>query len=272
MDGKQIRQALREGRRVYATAMVAPSPGWPRALQNAGVDFVFIDSEHTPLDRGALSWLCQTFSALGIPPVVRISNPDPYEACNVLDGGAAGIIAPYVETADQIRQLMGVTRYRPLKGERLQQAIHDPDSLEPALHEYLEERNAHTIFIANIESVPGLRNLDEIVALEALDSVLIGPHDLSCSLGIPEQYDHPRFAESVSEIFRKARSNRCGAGIHWWRGVGDELSWARAGANLMMHSTDVTLVVQHLQQELKELKNLLGDSDRPLVPPEATSV
>ena len=266
MDGKQVRDALRGGRRVYATAMVAPSPGWPRALQKVGVDFVFIDSEHTPLDRGTLSWLCQAFSALNIAPVVRISSPDPYEASRVLDGGAAGIIAPYIETAEQVRQLMGPTRYRPLKGERLQQAVRDPSTLEPELREYLEQRNRQTIFIANIESTPGLKNLDEIVSLGALDSVLIGPHDLSCSLGIPEQYEHPRFAEAVREIFQKARRGNCGAGIHWWNGVGDELSWAQAGANLIMHSTDVTLVVQHLQQELKGLRRRLGESDSQVPP------
>ncbi len=260
MDGKQIRDALRGGRRVYATAMVAPSPGWPRALQKVGVDFVFIDSEHTPLDRDTLSWICQAFSALNIAPVVRIPSPDPFEASKVLDGGAAGIIAPYIETAEQVRQLMGPTRYRPLKGERLQQAIRDPSTLEPELREYLETRNQQTIFIANIESTPGLKNLDEILALGALDSVLIGPHDLSCSLGIPEKYEHPRFAEAVESIFHKARRNHCGAGIHWWNGVGDELRWAHSGANLIMHSTDITLVVQHLQQELQALKSRLGES------------
>lgn len=260
MDGKQIRQALRDGGRVYATAMVAPTPSWPRALQKCGIDFVFIDSEHTPLDRGALSWICQTFSALGIPPVVRIPSPDPFEACKVLDGGAEGFIAPYIETAEQVRQLMGVARYRPLKGERLQQALRDPSTLEPELRDYLEERNSQTIFIANIESVPAIRNLDEILTVGGVDSVLIGPHDLSCSLGVPEQYTHPRFVEAVGTIFRKARAHNCGAGLHWWQGVGDELAWARAGANLMMHSTDVTLVVQHLQQELKDLRAQLGES------------
>lgn len=260
MEGKQIRDALRTGRRVYASAMVAPSSLWPSMLKKTGIDFVFIDSEHTPLDRESLSWLCHAFSANGIAPVVRIPSPDPFEASKVLDGGAAGIIAPYIETAEQVRQLMGPTRYRPLKGERLQEALRDPSSLEPELRTYLEERNAGTIFIANIESTPGLRNLEEIVSLGALDSVLIGPHDLSCSLGIPERYDHPRFEEAVGSIFQIARKHHCGAGLHWWRGVGDELNWIKAGANLIMHSTDITLVVQHLERELHDLKLTLGDA------------
>ncbi|MCA9094186.1 MAG: hypothetical protein KDA68_11905 [Planctomycetaceae bacterium] len=260
MDGQQLRKALREGRRVYASAMVSPSSIWPRFQQKAGVDFVFIDSEHTPLGRETLSWMCQTFSALNIPPIVRIPSPDPFEAYKVLDGGASGFIAPYLETAEQARQLTGVIRYRPLKGIRLQEAIRDPSTLEPELRTYLEERNRHGVFIANIESVPAMRNLDEILAVGGIDSILIGPHDLSCSLGIPEQYTHPKFIAAVEEIFRKARAAGCGAGLHWWPGVHDELHWARVGGNLIMHATDITLSTMHLQQELQDLRRQLGES------------
>jgi len=260
MTGYEIRQSLRTGRHVYATCIVSPSTIWPKWLVNTGVDFVFIDSEHTPLDRETLSWMSQTFSALGIPPVVRIPSPDPFEACKILDGGAVGFIAPYIETPEQVRELMGVARYRPLKGQRLQDALRDPNTLEPELRTYLEERNKHTIFIANIESIPAIRNLDEILAVGAIDSVLIGPHDLSCSLGVPEQYSHPKFIDAVGTIFKKARAHNVGAGMHWWRGVHDELVWAGLGGNLLMHSTDVTLVVQHLTKELNDLRAKLGDS------------
>ena len=261
MDALQVRNSLREGRRVYATAAISPSSNWPKALQRiGGIDFVFIDSEHTPLDRGTLSWMCHAYSAMGIPPVVRIPSPDPYEACKVLDGGAAGFIAPYLETPEQIRQLAGVARYRPLKGARLQDALRDPQTLEPELRDYLEARNRSTIFIANIESVPAINNLEEMLSVPGVDAALIGPHDLSCSLGIPEQYTHPKFAEAAEKIFRIARSKNCGAGLHWWQGVGSELHWAQSGANLIMHSTDITLVIQHLQRELKELREKLGES------------
>lgn len=263
MLGHDIRQNLRSGRRVYASCIVSPSSLWPKWMAKTGVDFVFIDSEHTPLGRETLSWMCQAFTAFGVHPVVRIPSPDPFEACKVLDGGAGGFIAPYIETPEQVRQLAGVARYRPLKGQRLQDALRDAGTLEPELKTYLEERNKHTVMIANIESVPAIRNLEEILSLGVLDSVLIGPHDLSCSLGVPEQYSHPKFIEAVGAIFKKARAHNVGAGLHWWRGVHDELAWAAAGANLIMHSTDITVWTQHLTQELNELRKQLGDSGAP---------
>ncbi len=260
MKGREIRAALRTGRRVYSTAVIAVSHRWPEVLQHAGCDFVFIDSEHTPLDRESLAWLCQAYRAVDVPPVVRIPSPDPYEASMVLDAGAAGVIAPYVESADQVRRLAAVARYRPLKGERVANAVVNSDSLEPQLRQYLERRNADTILIVNIESVPAIENLDEIVSVAGLDSVLIGPHDLSCSLGIPEQYDHPRFDDAVRTIFQKARQHGVGAGIHFWTNLDQELQWARAGGNLIMHGSDLAFFRQNLEQELDHVRAALGDS------------
>ena len=154
MNVREICQSLREGRRVYSTQFTAPAPWWPRAMKRLGIDFVFVDTEHVPHDRHLLSWICQTFSALDLPPVVRIPCPDPFEACKALDGGAAGIIAPYIESPEQVRHMVGATRLRPLKGGRLSAALADDQKLERTLQDYLNRRNADTILILNIESVP----------------------------------------------------------------------------------------------------------------------
>lgn len=258
MKGLEIRQALHRGDRIYSSAVVAASQNWPKVMATAGIDFVFIDSEHTPLGRETLAWMCRAFDAQGLPPVVRIPNHDPSEAAQVLDGGAGGFIAPYIETADQVRKLKAVARYRPLKGQRVDEAVADETSLEPELRAYLEARNQDTIFILNIESVPAIENLDEILAVGGVDSVLIGPHDLSCSLGIPEQYDHPRFDEAVRTIFQKARSQNVGAGIHFWDSIPREIEWAGAGGNLIMHSADQTLFAKQLKQDIAQLRRELG--------------
>jgi 4-hydroxy-2-oxoheptanedioate aldolase len=260
MNGQEIRTRLRAGKRVYATCVVASSPLWPKTLAAAGAEFVFIDSEHTPVDRESLSWMCRGYAAVGLPPVVRVPSPDPYEAAKVLDGGASGFIAPYLETAEQARRITEVARYRPLKGDRVERAALDESSLEPELRDYLAARNAHTILIANIESVPAINNLSDILSAGDLDSVLIGPHDLSCSLGIPEQYDHPRFNEAVLEIFKVARDHNVGAGIHFWLGIEQEIQWARGGGNLIMHSSDLSLVGQNLTRDLAQMRAELGDA------------
>lgn len=259
MTGREIIQALHSGKRVYSSAMVSTSPLWPNLVKQAGIDFVFVDTEHTPIGRETLSWICQTYSASGLPPVVRIPCNDPFEACKALDAGAGGIIGPYLETADQVRGLVGAVKYRPLKGRRLQEALRDPNTLEPELRDYLEKRNGDKILIANIESIPAMENLHEICSVPGLDSVLIGPHDLSCNLGIPEQYDHPRFDEAVRKIFKIAREHGVGAGIHFWLGLEQEITWSKAGGNLVMHSSDLATFSRTLKNEVAQLRQALGE-------------
>jgi 4-hydroxy-2-oxoheptanedioate aldolase len=197
MTGREVIEALHAGRYVFSSAMVSTSPLWPQLARQSGIDFVFVDTEHTPIDRQTLSWICQTYLAMGLPSVVRLPCNDPFEACKVLDAGAGGVIGPYLETPEQAAALVGAVKLRPLKGKRLAEALRDRKTLQPELREYLEKRNGDKILIANIESVPAIENLHAICSVEGIDAVLIGPHDLSCSLGIPEQYDHPRFDEAV---------------------------------------------------------------------------
>jgi 4-hydroxy-2-oxoheptanedioate aldolase len=260
MTGRDIIKNLHEGRRVYSSAMVSTSPLWPNLVKSAGVDFVFVDTEHTPIDRQSLSWICQTYQALGVPPVVRIPCNDPFEACKALDAGAGGIIGPYVETPEQVRGLVGAVKWRPLKGRRLDDALRDVKTLEPELRDYLEKRNGDKILIANIESVPAIENLHAICSVPGLDAVLIGPHDLSCSLGIPEQYAHPKFDEATRTIFRIAREHNVGAGIHYWLGLEQEITWAKAGGNLVMHSSDVASFSRTLKSEIEQLRKALGET------------
>lgn len=254
MNGRDIIQALHDGRRVFSSAMVSTSPLWPNLVKQAGIDFVFVDTEHTPIDRQTLSWICQTYQALGLPPVVRIPSNDPFEACKAMDAGAGGIIGPYLETAEQASGLVGAVKLRPLKGRRLQQALLDRNSMESELRTYLEQRNGDKILIANIESTPAIENLHQICSVEGLDAVLIGPHDLSCSLGIPEQYGHPRFDEAVRTIFRIARDHRVGAGIHFWLDLDREIEWSKAGGNLVMHSSDLATFSRTLKNEIALLR------------------
>lgn len=258
MDGKQLAQALRAGEMVYGTAIYSPSPMWPRVVKNLGLDMVFIDTEHTPHDRNTLAWLCAAYSALDLAPVVRIPAPDPYQAQMVLDGGASGVIAPYIETAEQVKILGGAVKYGPLKGDRLHGFLDGTAPLEPELADSLEQGNADKVLIINIESVPALDRLDEILSVPYLDGVLIGPNDLSHSLGIPRQWEHPKLEEAIHQIISACRAHNVGIGIHH-NFQHQEIAWVKAGANLVMHSSDISAFNRALTAEFKEIRAALSD-------------
>ncbi|MFW6161304.1 MAG: HpcH/HpaI aldolase family protein [Planctomycetota bacterium] len=261
MNGRELIEALHGGRPVFGTMIASPSPRYVAAAKGAGLDFVFIDTEHTPIGRETLSWMCHLFAAAGLPPVVRVPQPDPFLATMALDGGAEGVIFPYVESPAQAQALRGATKLRPLKGRRLGAVLAGDAELEPELADYLAQRNAGSAMILNIESVPAIEALDAILAVPGLDAVLIGPHDLSCSLGVPEQYDHPRFEEAVRTIFAKARDAGVGAGIHYWGSIDRWLAWAQAGANLIIHSIDSTLFAAALRRDLAALRDGIAGPD-----------
>jgi 4-hydroxy-2-oxoheptanedioate aldolase len=257
MIGKPFIDRLRSGGQLFGTLIVSPSPMWPRVLEGSGADFVFIDTEHIALDRTQVSWMCQVYARMGLAPIVRIPSPDPFEATKMLDGGAGGIIAPYVETVEQAQALRGAVKLRPLKGRRLAERL-AAQPFEPELEEYVRGRNDQAL-ILNIESVPAIEALDQILAVTDVDAVLIGPHDLSCSLGVPEQYTHPKFREAVRTIFRKARAAGRGAGIHFWGDLELEAEFIRDGGNLFIHSADISLFQKHLRLEIDWLKRATGN-------------
>ncbi|MCC6144900.1 MAG: aldolase [Candidatus Hydrogenedentes bacterium] len=262
MTPATLRAAVRSGQRVYGTCITSTSPVWPPMFAGCGLDFVFIDTEHIPIDRYQLSWMCRAYEAAGLPPIVRIPKCDAELACMALDGGAAGIVAPYMESVEEVQLLRGAVKYRPLKGARLRDVLSGKETLSPELEAYLGNYGRDKLLIVNVESTPAIAALDELVAVPDVDALLIGPHDLSISLGIPEQYKDPRFTSAIDAIVRKGRGAGLGVGYHFSFGLDEAIAWAQLGANFIVHSTDLFLVRDTLSAEIGRFRATMGDERR----------
>ncbi len=164
-----------------------------------------------------------------------------------------------------MQALRGAVKLRPIKGRRLQEILQG-HFIESELDAYVRIGADGRLLIVNIESGPAIEALDKILAVPGLDAVLIGPHDLSCNLGVPERYDHPDFLSACETIFRKARAASVGAGIHFWGEIEQQARFLRLGANLLIHSGDILLFQKHLSAELKAVKQADGllDGDQSL--------
>ncbi|PHN05413.1 HpcH/HpaI aldolase family protein [Flavilitoribacter nigricans] len=254
-----LKRKLQQGRNVYGTCITVNAPRWPELVAGTALDFVFIDTEHIPLERMELAHMCRTYQAYGLTPIVRILQPDPYRAGQVIDDGAIGVIAPYLEQPEQIRELVGAIKYRPLKGERLDAVLHGSATLPAEMQTYLERHNFGNLVIANVESVPALERLDELLTVDGLDGVFIGPHDLSISMGIPEQYDHPDFVAAVKTIIQKARKHTLGVGIHFSETPQRQIDWVKEGVNIVIHSSDMSLFKQRLLTDIGAIRAASGD-------------
>lgn len=260
MTGSELRRALHEGRRVYGTAITAAAPLFPKALRPLGLDVVFIDTEHIPIDRSQLAWMCQSYQAMGLAPIVRVPGADFALACQAVDAGACSVISPYLETPAEAMMLRGAVKYRPLKGKRLEAVLHGREKLEPDLAAYIARINADRALIVNIESRPAIEALDDILDVPDLDGVLIGPHDLSCNVGVPEQFGHPKFIDAATRILHKAREKNVGAGIHFSGGLMLDAFWLREGLNLIIFSSDVAALDLYLGASIRQFREQAGDA------------
>jgi 2-keto-3-deoxy-L-rhamnonate aldolase RhmA len=213
--GQEIRRRLHSGETIIGTLVTNTSPQWVPVVKSLGIDVVFIDTEHIPIDRETLGWMCRAYSGLGIVPLVRVPSADYNSICQVLDGGACGVVAPYCETVEQVKALVGSAKLRPIKGALLQRVLAGEEQLSAEAAAFCAEKNRDVFLCINIESVQAIENLDDIVLVDGVDCLLVGPHDLSCSLGVPEQWESPVFLGAIETIITKARKAGIGAGVHY---------------------------------------------------------
>ncbi|MEE9432231.1 MAG: aldolase/citrate lyase family protein [Melioribacteraceae bacterium] len=260
MNSIELKEKIKLGERIYGTAIVSASEKWPDVVKNAGLDFVFIDTEHIALGRETVANMCNTYSALGLLPMVRIPSPDPYNVCTVLDGGAVAVLVPYIESVEQVKSLVGATKYRPIKGGKLKQILDNPSEIDSKLKAYIDDRCKDNLLFINIESKSAVDNLTELLTVPGIDGVIIGPHDLSCSMGIPEEYNNPVFEEAVTKIIEECNSRNLGIGIHLSEEPEQQIKWANVGANIILHSSDISLFNKKLTNDITKIKNNLENS------------
>jgi 2-keto-3-deoxy-L-rhamnonate aldolase RhmA len=255
-----IAHKINSGATVFGTCVTSAAPLWANAVNGAGLDFVFIDTEHIPLERNEVAKMCRLYGALNISPIVRIPTANPVNAGQMLDAGAKGIVAPYIENIQQVKELVGAVKYRPLKGRKLQKSLENTTTLEPELKAYLENYNLGNLCILNIESLPAVENLEKLIGVEGVDAVFIGPHDLSVNLGLPEKYDHPEFEKHVKYIIQTCREKNVAVGIHFSESPSRQMKWMGEGVNIVLHSSDIALFAQKLKQDFNQIRTFAGQN------------
>lgn len=247
---------LKNGRRVYGTMVTSTSPHAVGVVASLGLDFVFIDTEHISLNRESLSWLCRLFAAQNVLPIVRIPSPDPHVARMALDGGAEGVVAPYVETVDEVKALCGAVKQRPLKGGRLE-SILAGEQVPEGTARYLRDYSRDRLLLINVESRLAMNRLDDLLSVPGLDGVVVGPHDLSVSLDLPEQYRSDAYLQAVKSIARRARSRVAISGVHFMDvgSVDEARSWMGFGFNFLILHADLVYVKRGLHHDLRVLRD-----------------
>lgn len=222
-------------------------------LAAAGLDFFFIDTEHSPTSYDQIQSLCRSARAAGIIPLVRVTRNDPALISRALDVGAMGVIVPQVHSAAEARAAIAAMKFPPLgrRGFGLGSIVTDLKST--SAQDEVASANLETIAVMMIESVEGLDSVEEIARIPEVDALFIGPYDLSLSLGILEQFDNPVFWQAAEKVVNAATKAGIAAGLQFSR-MPLLLQAKKMGARLLIHSSDLAILLAGYRDGLAELK------------------
>jgi 2-dehydro-3-deoxyglucarate aldolase/4-hydroxy-2-oxoheptanedioate aldolase len=229
------------------------TPGYPAICAAAGAAFILYDMEHSGVGFETMKQQFAFCRGAGIVPLVRVPAGDYHFVARALDIGALGVMVPMVETAEEARAIVACTRYPPAgrRGAAFNVAPHDDYAAAPVADK-IAAADARTLVICLVETVAGINNVDAIAAVAGVDVVWLGHFDLTSSMGIPAQFEHPRFLAAVEALTAACRRHGKAAGFL----AGDD-RWAAdylaKGFRIIAYGTDVTLLQGALARGLQGL-------------------
>ncbi|MCH2527547.1 MAG: aldolase/citrate lyase family protein [Dehalococcoidia bacterium] len=255
MNGAELKQVLKSGGRVFGTMIsVSRNPKWIPFMEGVGLDYVVIDTEHNYRSRGELGDFLMMFNTTGVVPIVRIPIPDSHYVTMAIDAGAHGVLAPYCETVEQVKEVVGAAKWRPLKGEAVRRVVDSGDHPSDAAREYLENRNKNNIAIIGIESQAGVDNLENMIKVPGIDGIFVGPNDMSIQLGVPDMYDEEIYKTTVKKVIDISEAHGIPALVHH---QSPELSkyWIGQGARFVLHGTDRRALIEGFKADFGQLRD-----------------
>ncbi|MFM8907414.1 MAG: HpcH/HpaI aldolase family protein [Actinomycetota bacterium] len=207
----QLRSRLRSDAPSVGSWMQIPSPDVAEVLATAGFDWIAIDLEHGAISRHQLPDLFRAIELHGVLPFARVALPDGSLCQQALDSGAAGVIVPRVESATQLTDVIAGCQWPPAgrRGVGFSRA----NVFGRRFEEYKAEAQ-QPIIVAQIESKSAVASISSLLSVKGLDAVMIGPYDLSASLGVPGDIDHADVRVSVGEVVKACKKAGIPSGIH----------------------------------------------------------
>ena len=230
--------------------LFTPAPA--RLAAEAGLDFLLVDMEHGRCDFALAGQLLSAARDLDIAMIVRPPDLTARPLGRLLDLGADGVMVPRVETADDVRAIVDAVKYAPAGRRGVAVAVAH-DDYRPRGGDFFARRNAETIVIAIVETARAFDNLDEILSVPGLDVAWMGHYDLTVSMGIPAQFEHPCFLEAMDRLLEGCRRRGVTAGF-LPPNVTEARRWARAGFCALSLGSDIGIYAAALDGFLRDFR------------------
>lgn len=253
MIENKLKRLLQTGGTAIGTMVCdTRNPAIARALASTGFDYFILDTEHGSFGLETVSDIMQMARLEGITPLVRVPDFSYPFIARTLDAGAMGVMVPRVKTRAQVEQVVAALKYPPMGERGMMNARTNTDYRGMTIREYGPWANAETMVIVQVETREAVEDIDAILAVPGVDAALMGPADLSVSLGTMD-IEHPKVTEYIQRVVEAAKRRGLPSGTH----VGDLdmlKTWRDRGMRLLMYSSDFSLMMTAGAAALKELR------------------
>ena len=248
-----LRKRILEQKCVYGMMIrQARDAGAPAIFAAAGFDFVFIDMEHGNYSMETVADLIRGAKSLEIATIIRIPHLEGFFISRVLDAGADGIMVPMTSTKEEAERIVHYSKYTPLGQRGYGGQIGHTDYKPVKASDMMKEANEHTLIIAQIETREAIENIDAILSVEGIDVGLVGPNDLSISLGIADQLNSEIINQAIGKVVEAAKKRGKASGIH--TGNIDAIKrWRTKGMTVLAYSSDIGFLYNASKASLEEL-------------------
>jgi 2-keto-3-deoxy-L-rhamnonate aldolase RhmA len=250
-----LRKKIKSKVLTFGSWITLGHPAIAEIMARAGFDWVVVDLEHSVISVDMAGDLIRTIDLCGVAPLVRLTSNDPNQIKRVMDAGAHGIVVPMVNSPADAAQAVAATRYGPAgsRGVGLARA----QGYGANFQDYLEWQSDGPVVIVQIEHKDAVGQLEEILAVPGVDGFIIGPYDLSCSMGIPGQFEQAEFIKAVTHIRETGKQVGCPAGMHIVEPDLEKLEQTvREGYTFIAYSVDIRLLDVSVRQGVAKMKDI----------------
>lgn len=231
-------------------------PAIGEIMAKAGFDWLVVDLEHSTISLEAAGELIRVIDLCGVAPLVRLTSNHPDQIKRVMDAGAHGIVVPMVNSRAEAERAVAAIHYAP-KGNR-GVGLARAQRYGPGFHDYLEWQKDGPIVIVQVEHRDAVEGLDDILTVPGVDGFIVGPYDLSCSLGIPGQFEHAAFLSAMERVRSTAQRLSVVSGLHVIEPDNDQLAQAlREGYRFVAYSVDIRLLDIGVRNGLNGFRKLM---------------
>ncbi len=252
----RIKKMLAEGKKVVGTYIKSTDPAITEVICMSGFDFVIFDNEHTSMNKETMVNLIRASEIYDVPAFVRVRECNQPQILQALDAGALGVQVPNINTADDVVKAVKSTKYAPdgYRGFATSQRCIGYGCAMGA-DEYIKLTNENIMTICYCETKDFYDNLDEILKVDGLDMIFMGPSDLSQAFGVIGDTNHPIVTGAMDTIIEKTL--KAGKYVGTVASNGDMVNhWMEKGVNLLVMSSDLSLMNNCAKEYMAKVKRV----------------